>query len=271
MAGLGLGSGQGLTSRTPEFPMPFISENELERALVKAVKNPTTAPDFYRLLLESDLLVVGTAEGRENADNKFALEPGGKLNLVPGTKNGSRFLPVFSSLPRMQEYVKQEVKFLTINGRALLDLTRGAPVTLNPASEYGKEFSAQQIAQLLDGQGVSRGETRTIIGEADYPVALVDALNAVFRSRPEVAAAWMIQVTFADRAKEPHPLVGVEFHAQGGDWSALMQAIQAAAEASVPGMVFDVQRIDRRNPTSLTDALLQVAPFYPLPPNPALN
>jgi len=47
-----------------------------------------------------------------------------------------------------------------------------------------------------------------------------------------------------------------------GDWPSLMRSIEAAAEASVPGMVFDIQRIDRRNPTGLADALLQVPPFY---------
>ena len=34
--------------------MPFVSENRLEEALVRAVENPATAPDFYRLLLESE-------------------------------------------------------------------------------------------------------------------------------------------------------------------------------------------------------------------------
>jgi SseB protein N-terminal domain/SseB protein C-terminal domain len=238
--------------------MPFISENELEKALVKAVQNPASAPDFYRLLLESDLLVLGSVEGREDASEKFTLAPGGKLSLVPGVKNGGQFLPVFSSLARMQEYVKQESKFLSINGRALLDLTRGAPVTLNPASEYGKELTPGQVQQLLDG-AVPRGEARTIIGEADYPAALVEALVAVFASRPDIETAWMIQVTFADRAKEPHPLVGIE---TGSDWPSLMQAIKAAAEKSVPGMVFDVQRVDRRNPVGMTSALLQAAPFY---------
>ena len=59
----------------------------------------------------------------------------------------------------------------------------------------------------------------------------------------------MIQVTFADRAGEPHPLVGIELDSKaGGDWPSLMQAIQAAAETAVPGMVFDIQRVDRRNP-----------------------
>ena len=43
--------------------MLFIPENELEKALVRAVKEPQSAPAFYRLLLSSDLLVLGTVEG----------------------------------------------------------------------------------------------------------------------------------------------------------------------------------------------------------------
>jgi hypothetical protein len=241
--------------------MPFISENELERALVEAVKSPASAPDFYRLLLESDLLVLGTVDGQEDASDKFTLAPGGKINLVTGVKNGGTFLPVFSSLPRMQEYVKRESKYLRVNGRALFDLTRGAQVTLNPASEYGKELTPQEIAQLLDPPA-SRSPPRTVIGEADYPVPLVETLNQVFTAHPEIEAAWMIQVTFADR-DEPHPLVGVELASgMGGDWTSLMQAVEAAAERSIPGMVFDLQRIDRARPNSMTDALLQVPPFY---------
>ena len=242
------------------MPLPFIAENELEKALVKAVKNPLHAPDFYRLLLEADLLVLGTVEGREDASEKFTLTPGGKFNLVTGLKDGAPFLPVFSSLLRMQEYVKQESKYLSINGRALLDMMRDAPVILNPASEYGKELSAVEVLQLLEAP---RSEARTVIGEADYPMALVSMLTGIFARRPDIAAAWMIQVTFADRAKQPHPLVGIELDTgTGGDWVSLLQAIEAAAEDSVPGMVFDIQRIDRRSPAGMTGTLLQVPPFY---------
>jgi hypothetical protein len=69
----------------------------------------------------------------------------------------------------------------------------------------------------------------------------------------------MIHVTFADRAEEPHPLVGIETE---GDWPSLMQAIQAVAKTSVPDMVFDIQRVDRRNRAGMTSALLQAQPFY---------
>jgi hypothetical protein len=249
--------------------MLFIAENELEKALVEAVKNPSAAPDFYRLLLEADLLVLGSAEGQEDAQESFALAPGSQLKLVTGLKNGGPYLPVFSSLARMQEFLTQESKYLSVNGRALLELTRGGPIILNPASQYGKELSPLEVKQLLDGPA-SQGQSRIVTGEAEYPMALVEALTPVLAARPDIETAWMIQVTFADRAGEPHPLVGIE---TAGDWPSLMQVIQAAAETSVPGMVFDIQRVDRRNPTGMTSALVQAAPFYQrrTPGGPTLN
>lgn len=237
--------------------MPFISQNRLEEALVRAVKDPATAPDFWRLLLDCDLLVLGTAQGSENADGSFAVEPGGQFQLVTAERNGQRFLPVFSSLPRMQEWVRQESRYLTMNGRALLDLTRGAPVILNPASEYRRELSPDQVAQLLDG-GPKR-PPRQMIGEADIPQPLVDMLLAVFARHPEVSAAWMIQATFADRALMPHPVVGIE---TTGNMKTLAEEIGQAAARHLPELVFDLQQVVRTNPQGLAEAMLQTPPFY---------
>ena len=131
--------------------MLFIPENELEKALVRAAKDPGAAPDFYRLLLSSELLVLGSVEGHETDTSAFNVAPGSKISLVTGSRNGSQYLPIFSSLARMQDYVKQESKYLSINGRDLLDFTRGAPVILNPASEYGKELTADNMKAALDG------------------------------------------------------------------------------------------------------------------------
>jgi|SRR6185436_19299012 len=239
--------------------MLFIPDNALEKALLRAVKEPASAPEFYRLLLSSDLLVLGSIEGHEDDDQAFDAAPGSKISLVTGVKDGGQFLPVFSSLLRMQDYVKQESKYLKVNGRALLDLTRGAPVILNPASEYGKELTADQVRQLLDGPGT---KFRTIAGEAPYPTALVEALTRFFAARPDIETGWMIQVASADRPQEPHPLIGIETASQGPEWTSLMQAIEAAVQSSASGMIFDVQRVDRTNPAGMTGALLQADPFY---------
>ncbi len=234
--------------------MQFIAENELEKALVAATHDPAAAPEFYRLFLESDLLVPGTVEGREYTNEKFSLTPDDKLNLVPGTKDGSQFLPLFSSLARMQEYVEQERKYLVLKGRVLLEVTRGAPVILNPASEYGKVLSPQQVAQLLD-QFYPTGPIRA--GATVYPADLVAALTALFATRADVETAWMIQGNFPSGAQRP--IVGIE---ATGDWPSLMQTIQSAAQSSLPGLEFDVQRVDSRKPVGLTNAFLQTPPFY---------
>ncbi|HEY4078347.1 MAG TPA: enhanced serine sensitivity protein SseB C-terminal domain-containing protein [Rhizomicrobium sp.] len=238
--------------------MAFTPENDLEKALVRAVQEPSAAPDFYRLLLESQLLVIGAAEGQESATQQFSVAPGANLKLEIGEADGRKFLPVFSSVTRIQAYVKQESRYLALNGRDLLETTRGAPVVLNPGSEYGKNLAPDEVAQLLD-PATSRKSEKVSIGEAQYPMALVNALAELFQSHAEIANAWMIQVTFADRAREPHPLVGIE---TSGDMAALMPQIERAAQQAVPGMVFDVQRVDRNAPTGMADALLQTQPFY---------
>lgn len=240
--------------------MLFIPENDLERALVRAVKEPAAAPDFYRLLLESPLLVLGTAAGQEGATEEFSLAPGSQLSLVTGLKDGHQYLPVFSSVTRMQEFVKQESKYLSIRGQDLLDLTRGAPVILNPASEYGKELTAEQVLQLI-GPPRRSDPLPNIASDLGYPTPLVQALIRVFKTHPDVEAGWMIQLIFNDQAQGPMPLVGVETNNAAG-FRALVEAIQQETERSGLDMQFDIQRIDRANPSSLTQSLLQAPPFY---------
>ncbi len=237
--------------------MPFISQNKLEEALVRAVKSPATAPDFYRLLLESDLLVLGTVEGQDGSE-KFSLEPGGQLQLVTGENKGEKFLPIFSSLARMQEYVKEESKYLSVNGRALLDLTRGSPVILNPASEYGRELTPGEVEQLLNPMAPSAPVALTT-SDAFYPMALINALASVFEKHPQVQTAWMIRIGIGDADSQVQPLVGVE---TSGDMAALVADIEHAAAQDAPGIVFDVQRVDRTRPTGMAGALLQAQPFY---------
>jgi hypothetical protein len=153
----------------------------------------------------------------------------------------------------MQEFVKQESKYLSVNGRALLELTLGGPIILNPASQYGKELSPQQVQQLLGGPMISPA----MADPAEFPGALVEALTQLFAAHPEIATAWIIQATFT--GGERRPLVGIE---TTGDWSSLMQVIQKMAETAVPGLMFDIQRVDRRNPAGMTSALIQAVPFY---------
>jgi hypothetical protein len=235
--------------------MAFIPENELERVLVQAAHDPAAAPDFYRLLLDTDLLVMGSIAGQDDQSEQFALEPGNQIDLVSGEKNGSRYLPVFSSQTRMQDYIREERKFLRVNGRALLDLTRGAPVTLNPASEYGKELTAREVQQLLDGPRIT---PRVVESDIEPPEQLMQVLSDFFTTRPDVQTAWITMVAPAESLHQARPLVGIE---SDGNWSSLTRGLQDLASAA-PDSMFDVQRVDRLNPVGVAATLLLILPFY---------
>ena len=235
----------------------FIPENPLEEALVKAVKHPALAQDFYRLLLDSDLLVMGTViVAQSSAGGTVTAGPGSQFDLVTGEKDGARFLPVFTALPRMQAYAKKECKYVAMKGRALLEMTRGAPVTVNPGSEYGSELTAAEIERLLQSD-VPRAVPLTVYPELELPLPLANALSDLFDKRGDVAMAWMVQI---HPQGEPMPLVGIQTNA---DMDALMADIETMAQAKLPSLVFDVQQVDPARPVAMAQVLMQAKPFYP--------
>lgn len=234
----------------------FIPGTPLEEALVRAVKYPALAEDFYRQLLESDVLVMGTVDAPRDLSGNVTAHAGSSFRLVTGEKDGARFLPIFTAIPRMQAYAQKECEYLAMKGRALLELTRGAPVSVNPGSEYGREFTAAEIVQLLEPAG-PRVVPLTVYPELELPLPLANALSELFDRRGDVQTAWMVRI---QPEGEPMPLVGIETSA---DMDALMADIEAMAQEKLPGLVFDVQQVDPARPAAMAEVLMQAKPFYP--------
>jgi SseB protein N-terminal domain len=118
----------------------FEPQNDLERSLIAATTDPAARPQFYRDLVASDLFVVQEPD-----------TPSGQLNIRPLEVNGNDCLPVFSSLPRLQAFIDQEVSYIAMNARDFMQITRGARLLLNAGSDYGKELLPEEIASILDG------------------------------------------------------------------------------------------------------------------------
>jgi hypothetical protein len=104
--------------------MSFEPENPLEEALMRANKNPMSRREFHRLLLESDLIVIGRIEGREDSPAPMPLMPGEKLQVASFQENGRRYVPVFTSMTRLQAYLEKTAGYVTLNGRTLLAAPR---------------------------------------------------------------------------------------------------------------------------------------------------
>jgi len=102
--------------------------------------------------------------------------------------------------------------------KALLQLTRGGHLVLNPGQTYGKEFVPDEIAHLVDGTLFTPQETYTtrhdvqvLIGQpALYPQELVDALRRVFVTLPSVKKAYLAQYVNPERDPDPGLIICVE-------------------------------------------------------------
>ena len=114
-------------------------------------------------------------------------------------RDGKTYLPVFTSLPRLQAVLPDKATYLRLNARELLKLTRGAALLLNPGSAYGKEITPAEAAGIADGSlwqpessRVVARDTRVLLGApARYPTALVTALARFFKTKKQVQRAWL--------------------------------------------------------------------------------
>ncbi len=209
----------------------FEPENPFEESLVRAIDEPEHRSQFYRDFLAADLYVAlhGQAPPLENG----ALKPGTGVHIQGVEAGGKTYLAVFSSLPRLRTFF-DETATLRLACRDLLEMTRGAELMLNPGSEYGKEFVAEEIAGLLDGsmfQGrrhVVDSPTQVLLGHpATYPRRLVDALRRAYEQKPEVKAAFVAWMVDPSRGETGALLVAVE---TAGEWDALSAESGAVAQ-----------------------------------------
>ena len=224
--------------------MAITPENELEHAMLAAATDASAHATFYRLLLSSDLVALGTYG--ETMSLETVRGPAGECH------------PVFTSSARVKALVKEPVAQFTIPGRALFEITRGARFVLNPGSVPDKILSAEEIAWCLEK---FPPPAELVVAQPKvYPTNLVKALCVLFTSRAAIKAAHLVYVAREGIDTEAHPMIGLE---ADGDVPRLAQEIFAVAEAALPGTAIEVVYLDTGAPLPpLQKHLLSVPPFY---------
>lgn len=241
--------------------------NPLEQALLAAATNPASRPDFYHLLLASEVLVIGgTVEGGEG---RRVLDTGAKVSIENWTRqDGSPVIPFFTSLDALQRAIEKPGSYLALPARALFEITRGAALVLNPNLDYGKEFSPDEVAALLTAgvtqtaeQRVVQQETKVLLGQPkNYPQQMVNALSAFLRQRSQVKAAYVLLMHDPSKDEKPHLVVGV--HADG-DIERLFPEIGTVAGDSAPaGETVDLFRVVPGDKGLSEYFVSSVRPFY---------
>jgi hypothetical protein len=250
--------------------MRSTNENPLEQALRLAASNAAHGPDFFHALLDANVYVLGELAGPPRGDHPAQeVQPISIQHWMRA--DGSYVIPFFSSRAVLQRVVDAERDYLAVPARALLEITRGATLVLNPNTAHAREFPPEDVASLLedalphqpDPRRIAEGATVLLSEPEQTPVALIDALTLFFATRREVAAGYVLmlqeQRDDGDDA-EAHLVVGVA--GEGNIAQVLREAGTVAADSAPPGQPVDLFLITPDDDELSRHFSEHVTPFY---------
>ena len=244
--------------------MAFDPQNDLERSLMQASEDAAQRPQFYQDFLKADLFAI--EEGPPRQSGPLALAKGAPVTLMTFNREGHTIVPIFSSLPRMQAFIKKEVNYVAMKTPDFLNMTKGTTLVLNPGSDYGKEFTAAEIASILDGSFwrptdsyVTQQASKVLIGQpANYPSELVAALGRYFQTAPQVKRAFLAHYFNPERDQKPHTLIAVEVTS---DWEEVLSNAGVVTQTvRIPDPPVDFLQITGQ--AGVEEHFKTVKPFY---------
>jgi hypothetical protein len=242
-------------------------DNVLELALMLAASEPAHRPEFFRLLLESTVFVLGSSDHLDQGP--VTLKANTQVQIQNWVKpDGSSVIPFFSSLRALQLAIQSDEPYIALPARTFFEITRGAELILNPRSEYGKEFTPAEVEALL-AEGVSRlatpmvveKDTQVLLGQpSNYPTAMVTSLTTLLAKHSNVKAAYLALMHNPSMDEKPHLIVGIE--AEGDFENVIREAGTVAADTAPNGEPVDLTRVIRGESGLAQYFLEEVKPFY---------
>jgi hypothetical protein len=254
----------------------LLPANPLEKALHNAAIDDQKVVDFYLVLMESRVFILGKP-AREITDSNFTLTEDDELmiNHWESDVDKSPVIPFFTSLQTLQKVIPEDEPYLEVPAEALFRMTLGVPMVLNPNTDYGMEFSPEDIVSLL-GSGDVNADLSELIGSEDgelddgtyldvlteMPETLSKKMCDVFSEYPEIAEAYLAVIHEPALDPDPHLLVGIKGM---GDLEAAIEssANRIQDEDNDSGYeMFDFFTITDEDPDISAFLTQEVKPFY---------
>ena len=129
----------------------FEALNPLETLMEEAVRDPARAADFYRQLLDSELIVL-TPGAKMEPGKRRSLKYKEAINIATVEFQGLKWHPAFTAPKRVSAYVKEPETCLSAKARNLFEMLPGSNFWINPLSECQTPLTADEIAKLLSGE-----------------------------------------------------------------------------------------------------------------------
>jgi hypothetical protein len=224
--------------------MDFEPENELEKVMLLAASQEVARPQFYRLLLDSELVVLG--------------ELGKVMELDTIENQGRQFHAVFSSEKGLKEFLRGERAHFVARGRFLFQAAHGASFVLNPGSAVNKVLTPKEIVWCLEQNRQLSGDI-LVVRPKTHPRKLVKALCVLFTSRSRIKQAHLVHVMREGADTGPTPLIGLVAEEES---PRLAEEVFKAAAEVMPGKRIDVLFLKPGAPRPLQNHILNVPPFY---------
>ncbi len=252
----------------------LLPANKLEQALHQAAIDEKHVEEFYALLMESRVFILGKPAAEvKSADFVLTDDDELLINHWETEEDKSPVIPFFTSLQTLQKTIPEDEPYLEVPTEALFRMTLGVPMVLNPNTEYGMEFGPEDVVSLLGSDGLdNEGD---LLDEEDFdpegvyldiliskPEALIAKLSEAMGEHPQIETAYLAVIHEPSINPEPHLLVGVKGN------SNLDAAIETVANKITEGdndsdyEMFDYFTISDDDP-DISDFLLEnVKPFY---------
>lgn len=126
---------------------------QLETLLSEASNSKDKEAEFKQLLLDSEVYVLGEISGvtPEGESEEIDIDPESDISIVHWRDpSGHEFIPFFTSLDALGEAIDADESYICLIARDFFNMTLGETLFLNPDTETGRVFKADEISTLLE-------------------------------------------------------------------------------------------------------------------------
>lgn len=194
----------------------FTPENALERSLLRAIEEPAHRLAFLKEFVDAELsfALLDPQDGK-----------GGGYAVPEVTHEDISFVPIFTADSRVKAMFPDERMMVVRQSfKQIVSQLDDANFVLNPGSEVGHEFMAEDVAAMMKGDferanegfdddGGEEGDEAalpTLVGRPQpLPTHLTTPLAALFATLPEVVKAHVAQALFADEDGGKRLVIGL--------------------------------------------------------------
>lgn len=198
---------------------PFKPLNVLEKYLILGANDVLERPKFYEELMNSYIYLLGKFENEHDGPGYYIAKEGEKIKIRLLEVGGEMKVPIFSSLKRLREFIKEEENYLFIGFKELVENVTDLDIIMNPNSQYGKIFTVDEIKNIYSGNYYFHKtvdlseETEAVLGQpSNYPQKLINNLITYFKNNEKVISAYLAHIYIPSLDEPPHNIIGIKIN-----------------------------------------------------------